>query len=333
MTKQSPRAHFREFDRAQVAIPGSLQHLMQRHVDDLARRNFTADTIKNRCVILLRFARWLEERAVTDAASVTRAMIERYQRWLFHQRKADGKPLSVRTQTERVKLVQLFFAWATKRHLLPANPAADLDFPRPIKSLPEILTGREIAAILAVPDVATPLGLRDRSILETFYSTGMRRMELVQLTLHDIDHERGIIRIIQGKGQKDRYVPIGDVGLHWLMRYLNESRPALGPMADEARLYLNANGLPITRDNLTIRIRSIMKAAEIRKPGSCHLFRHTMATHLLEAGCDVRVIQEMLGHSKLETTALYTHVGIAHLKKAHDAYHPSGKPVQRPENG
>jgi integrase/recombinase XerD len=326
MPKKS--ALFRQFDPQQIAIPGSLQHLMLRHVEDLERRNYTPDTIKNRRVILLRFARWLEERAVTDATAITRAMVERYQRSLFHQRKADGKPLSIRTQTERVKLVQLFFAWATKRHLLPANPAADLDYPRPIKSLPEILTASEIAAILAVPATDTALGLRDRSILETFYSTGMRRMEVVNLTMHDIDHERGIVRILQGKGQKDRYIPIGDIAMHWLGRYLAEARPDLRPGLDERCIYLNANGRPISRDNLTIRMRAIMKAAGIEKPGSCHLFRHTMATHLLEAGCDVRVIQEMLGHTKLETTAIYTHVGIAHLKKAHDAFHPAGK---RPE--
>jgi len=312
----------------QIAIPGSLQNLMLRHVEDLERRNYTADTIKNRRVILLRFARWLDERAVTDAAAVTRAMVERYQRWLFHQRKKDGKPLSVRTQTERVKLVQLFFAWATKKRLVPANPASDLDFPRPIKSLPEILTTADIAAIFAVPDLSTPLGLRDRSILEMFYSTGMRRMELVNLHVHDIDRDKGIVRINQGKGRKDRLVPVGEIALYWLARYEDEARPILGPMVDETRLYLNASGLPVGRDNLSIRLRRIFQAAGIKKAGACHLFRHTMATHLLEAGCDVRVIQEMLGHSKLETTALYTHVGIAHLKKAHDAYHPAGK---RPE--
>jgi len=326
MPKKTPL--FRQFDPKQAAIPGSLQNLMLRHVEDLERRNYTADTIKNRRVILLRFARWLDERAVTDAAAVTRAMVERYQRWLFHQRKKDGKPLSVRTQTERVEARQLFFAWATKKRLVPANPASDLDFPRPIKSLPEILTTADIAAIFAVPDLSTPLGLRDRSILEMFYSTGMRRMELVNLHVHDIDRDKGIVRINQGKGRKDRLVPVGEIALYWLARYEDEARPILGPMVDETRLYLNASGLPVGRDNLSIRLRRIFQAAGIKKAGACHLFRHTMATHLLEAGCDVRVIQEMLGHSKLETTALYTHVGIAHLKKAHDAYHPAGK---RPE--
>jgi integrase/recombinase XerD len=320
-----PNPIYRAFDPAQLAIPGSLQNLMLQHVSDLERRNYTTDTLKNRRVVLLRFARWLAERAVTDARAVSRPMIERYQRWLFQTRKADGKPLSIRTQTERVKLVQLFFAWACKKHLLPANPAADLDFPRPMKTLPEILTPSDMAAILAVPDLSTPLGLRDRSILETFYSTGMRRMELVHLTVHDVDHERGVVRIVQGKGRKDRYVPIGAQALHWLNRYQAEGRPAALPGHDSAHLYLNAHGGPLTRDNLTIRLRSILKAAGITKPGSCHLFRHTMATHLLEAGCDVRVIQEMLGHAKLDTTALYTHVGIAHLKAAHAAYHPAGK--------
>jgi integrase/recombinase XerD len=320
-------APFRDFDPGQTAIPGALQADMAAHVADLERRNYTADTCKNRRVVLLRFARWLAERGVERTAQVTRPMIERYQRWLFAYRKEGGKdhgkPLSARTQTERVKLVQLFFAWATRKGRVPANPAADLDFPRPVKTLPPTLTHDEMAAILAVPDVDTPAGLRDRSVIETFYATGMRRMELCRLNLDDIDHSAGIVRINQGKGRKDRLVPLGDRAGSWLLRWLDDGRPALNPAASCHRVYLHDGGAPLTRDNLTIRLRKILDAAGITKAGSCHLFRHTVATHLLENGCDVRLIQELLGHAKLDTTALYAHVAIDHLKAAHAAFHPA----------
>jgi len=316
-------AQFREFDADELARPGSLQHDMAAHVADLERRNFTADTCRNRRVILLRFARWLAERGVTRTAAVTRPMIERYQRWLFAYRKPGGDPLAVRTQTERVKLVQLFFGWAVRKRLITANPATDLDFPRPITALPAVLTHAEIGAVLAVPDPDTPTGLRDRTMLETFYATGMRRMELARLAITDLDLPGGIARIVQGKGRKDRLVPLGDRAADWIRRYLGEGRPALRPAVETAALFLHDGGGPLTRDSLTIRVRKLLQAAGITKPGSCHLFRHTVATHLLEAGCDVRLIQELLGHAKADTTAIYTHVAIGQLQAAHAAFHPA----------
>jgi len=316
-------ARFREFDADQLARPGSLQHDLAAHIADLERRHYSADTCRSRRVLLLRFARWLGERGVERTASVTRAMIERYQRWLFAYRKPNGSPLSQRTQTQRVKDVQLFFAWAVRRRLLAANPASELDFPRPIKALPAVLTHAEIAAVLAVPDVATATGLRDRTVLEVFYATGIRRMELANLTLGDVDLAARIARIVQGKGRKDRLVPLGDRAAGWIGRYLDDGRPALRPDPDTAQLFLHDGGGPLTRNNLTIRVRQVLQAAGIAKSGSCHLFRHTVATHLLEAGCDVRLIQELLGHTHLDTTALYTHVAIGQLQAAHAAFHPA----------
>ena len=316
-------AQYRTFDAAQVVIPGSLQYDMAAHVADMERRNFTADSCKNRRVNLLRFARWLDERGVQRTAAVTRPMIERYQRWLYAYRKADGAPLGTRSQVERVKLVQLFFAWATRKRLILANPASELDYPRPIKRLPAVLSHDDMAAILAVPDTATPTGLRDRCMIEVLYATGMRRMEIVKLQLDDLDLSGSIARIVQGKGQKDRLVPLGTRAVAWLQRWLDSGRSALHPGPDCRRVFLHDQGGPLTRDNLTIRLRRLMDTAGIDKPGSCHLFRHTMATHLLENGCDVRVIQDLLGHSKLDTTALYTHVAIDHLKAAQAAFHPA----------
>jgi len=180
--------------------------------------------------------------------------------------------------------------------------------------------------VLAVPDTAT--GLRDRALLETFYATGIRRMELANLAITDLDLAGGIARIVQGKGRKDRLVPLGDRAADWIRRYLADGRPALRPAPETAQLFLHDGGGPLTRASLTIRVRKLLRAAGIAKPGSCHLFRHTVATHLLEAGCDVRLIQELLGHAKLDTTSIYTHVAIAQLQAAHAAFHPAltGRP-------
>jgi integrase/recombinase XerD len=315
----------RLLDPHEACRSGSLQELIAGYLADLARKNYSPETVSHRRCCLLLFADWLAERAVTDAATITRPMIERYQRWLYaYRREADDQPLSVGYQIQRVKPLELLFRWAVRAHRLPANPASDLEYPRPIRRLPAVLSPYEAEAVLAQPDVSTPLGLRDRSILETLYSTGMRRAECSRLALDDIDARQGLVRIVQGKGHKDRVIPIGARALHWLDRYLSEARPALSLLApQERRIYLSCRGLPLTKDELTPLARGYLERAGITKPGSCHLFRHTMATALLNNGCDVRVIQEMLGHAKLDTTALYTHVGVAHLKAAHRAYHPA----------
>ncbi len=331
------RAPPARFDPSAVARPGSLQGLMVRYLSDLERRNYSPTTLDVRRRQLRAFARWLEERDVRDAAQVTRAMIERYQRWLFAYRRADdGRPLTVGYQIQRVKPIEMLFRWAVRKHYLPANPASDLDHPRPVKKLPDVLTVAEVDAILAVPDPETPLGLRDRALLEMLYSTGMRRSELARLRLDDVDHRHGLVRIVQGKGHKDRVVPVGDRALVWLGRYTRDARSQLlgvGTGADALcrTIFLSTRGWPLSPDNLTSLVRDHVLAAGITKPGSCHLFRHAMATALLQNGCDVRLIQELLGHTRLDTTALYTHVGVAHLKRAHTAFHPAEGCTPAPE--
>ncbi len=320
----SPRDAFEE---AEVQRDGSLQGLMLGFLRDLERRNYSGGTVQTRKRYLLGFASWLAERDVRDHRQVTRPMIERYQRWLFHYRRTDGTPLTVAYQSNRVRAISLLFRWAVRKHLVPANPASDLDYPRPIRTLPAVLTAEEAAEILGQPDTSTALGLRDRSILETLYSTGIRRAELAALRFDDIDMQRGVVRVVQGKGKKDRLAPIGDRAVAWLQQYLDDARPVLlhratEPDAVHALVYLSKSGRSLNSEDLTAKVRQYVQAAGVAKPGSCHLFRHTMATVLHEAGCDVRLIQEMLGHARLDTTALYTHVGAAHLKAAHAAFHP-----------
>jgi integrase/recombinase XerD len=296
--------------------------LIRAHLDDLTVRNYSPATITSRRERLLQFAEWCADRDVIPAAQVHRALIERYQRHLFHLRDRRGQALSVNYQAQRIADLQYLFRWAVRKHLVGANPAADIDRPRPVRRLPDCLTVAEAERVLAVPDLLTPLGIRDRAILETLYSTGIRRTESVRLAIYDLDGDAGMLRVREGKGKKDRVVPIGARAVSWLRRWLNEVRPVFAPLG-EAALFLTEDGRPFQPQPFGHLVKRYLTAAGIRKQGACHLFRHTMATALLNGGCDVRVIQEMLGHAKLDTTALYTHVGIQHLKAAHAAHHPA----------
>jgi integrase/recombinase XerD len=186
-----------------------------------------------------------------------------------------------------------------------------------------VLTVAEVERVLAQPDLDDPLGVRDRSILETFYSTGLRRAELRRLEVFDVDAERGLVMVRQGKGKKDRLVPIGQRALGWIERYRLEVRPSLVVRHDDATLYIGAYGEAMGLDHLTRLAHRYVEAAQLGKQGSCHLFRHTMATLMLENGADVRFIQEMLGHSNLSTTQVYTHVAVGALKQVHTATHPA----------
>jgi integrase/recombinase XerD len=186
-----------------------------------------------------------------------------------------------------------------------------------------VLNIREAEAVLAKANIHDPLGLRDRAILETLYSTGIRRLEVIGLKIFDIDHDRGTIMIRQGKGKKDRMVPIGNRALKWIERYTGEVRPRLVIDPNDTTLFLTHLGEAFTTNRLTQMVREYVDSADIGKRGSCHLFRHTMATLMLENGADVRFIQAMLGHAKLETTQIYTQVSIRKLKEIHEATHPA----------
>ncbi|WP_243382783.1 tyrosine-type recombinase/integrase [Geothrix alkalitolerans] len=208
------------------------------------------------------------------------------------------------------------------------SPAAELELPKVARRLPKaILTAKEAEAVLAVPDIKTAVGLRDRAILETFYSTGIRRMEMTKLTISDVDRERGTLFIREGKGKKDRMIPIGDRALAWIAVYRDRARPELlGDKPDDGTLFLNNLGNPLKPFHLTMLAKRYVTKAGIGKDGACHLFRHTMATLMLENGADIRYIQDMLGHASLETTQVYTRVSIRRLKAIHTATHPGRMP-------
>ena len=304
--------------------PGSLYHQMLPFLQWMREKNYSERTVGNRETYLRYFILWCDERGITRPQEITRPILERYQRYMFLYRKKDGQPLSTRSQGTRVTPIRAWFKWLTKTNRILYNPAADLDLPKMEKRLPKhILTADEADRVMNVPNIATATGLRDRAMLETLYSTGMRRMELIGLNQFDIDHERGTLMVRQGKGRKDRMIPIGERALAWIRKYRDEARPQVAMAGDDGTLFLTQLGEAFTPNRLTQLVRDIIDAARIDKRGSCHLFRHTMATLMLENGADIRFIQAMLGHSELKTTQIYTQVSIVKLKEIHTLTHPA----------
>ena len=316
------------------ALPGDTRDaagfaaLLAEYLAWLKVRNYSEATGRNRAHYVGDFIKWAHERGLSRPSEVTKPVLESYQRWLFHYRKADGKPLSVPSQLQRLLPVRAWFKWLCRQNHLQANPAADLDLPRAEKRLPKhILNAAEAERVLAVPDLASgdPLALRDRALLEVLYSTGMRRMEAINLKLHDLDAERGTVMVRQGKGRKDRMIPMGARAFAWVARYVEEARGKLLAGPDDGTVFLTSLGTPLEPGRLTQLVRDVIDAAEVGKRGSCHLFRHTCATLMLENGADVRFIQQLLGHAKLETTQIYTQVSIRTLKEVHTRTHPAAR--------
>lgn len=286
-------------------------------------KNYSVATIETRDVYIRYFLIWCDERGLARPQDITKPILERYQRYLFLYRKEDGQPLTTRSQHTRITPLRAFFKWLARNNHILYNPASELELPRLERRLPKhVLTIREAETVLAQPDLGTPTGIRDRAMLETLYSTGMRRMELLALHMHDMDADRGTVMIRQGKGKKDRMIPIGERALAWIAKYCDDVRPELASGGDDGTLFLSHLGEAFTPNRLTQLVRDHVNAAGIGKSGACHLFRHTMATLMLENGADIRFIQAMLGHADLSTTQIYTQVSIRMLKDIHTATHP-----------
>lgn len=310
-----------------VRDPESLWHHLRRYLVHLNEKNYSPRTVENREGYLRAFIGWGFERGLTRPSQVDRPILERYQRHLFYHRKESGEPLTARTRHNHGVALRRWFQWLARQGHILYNPAAELELPKLERRLPKaILTAQEAEAVLAVPDVGTVTGLRDRAILETLYSTGMRRMELIGLSVGGVDVERGTVMIRQGKGRKDRMIPIGERALAWIAAYRDRARPELVTTHDDGTLFLTHLGQAMSPSWLSIRVQDLVDKAAIGKRGSCHLFRHTMATLMLEGGADIRFIQAMLGHAKLDTTEIYTQVSIRLLKAVHTATHPGKLP-------
>jgi integrase/recombinase XerD len=300
---------------------------VRRYLEWMRVRNYSPRTVSNAESSLALFVEWCEARSLLRPVELTKPILERYQQYLHLLRRPDGRPrLSFRSQHVRLTAVRGFFKWLVKQNVLVSNPASELELPRLPMRLPrDVLTVDEVERVMEQPDTRTAVGARDRAILEVLYSTGVRRSELVHLRQSAVDEERGTLMVREGKGRRDRMIPIGERALGWVTRYVRDVRPSLVMPPDPGILFLTTLGEGLTPDWLTQQVRRYVKNAELGKSGACHIFRHTMATLMLEGGADVRYIQEMLGHANLDSTEIYTHVSIKKLVAIHAATHPGAK--------
>ncbi len=303
--------------------PHSLGSLAKAFLESMLVKNFSEHTVNMRRLHLNRFIIWAADRSVTQANEVTRPMVERYQKHLFYYRNDRDRPLGFRAQHSHLVSLRSWMKWLARRHHILYNPAAELELPRIGSHLPKnVLNPDEAETVLNQCDVKTLLGLRDRAIMELFYSTGIRRAELAELQIYHVDMTKRTVLIRQGKGKKDRIVPLGKRAALWLTAYLEEVRPQL-MIEHHNTLFVTKDGEFFSTQRLSDLVRRYVKQSGIAKQGGCHLFRHSMATSMLENGADIRFIQAMLGHASLETTEIYTRVGIKKLQQIHDATHPA----------
>ena len=223
----------------------------------------------------------------------------------------------------RVSSLKRFYQYCVREGLVRADPTLKLDPPKRAPRFPKSLSEHDIEALLASPDTATAMGMRDRAMLETLYATGLRVSELVALKLHAANLQAGVARVL-GKGAKERLVPLGEEAVHWIERYLNEVRPALKGRREPDALFITARGAGMTRQAFWHLVRRYGARAIPGKRLSPHVLRHAFATHLINHGADLRVVQMLLGHADISTTQIYTHVARERLKQLHAKHHPRG---------
>lgn len=315
-------ARLDSFDRSDQ---GTLASLVDTWLQTMRTRAYSARSVEAAQWALRSFLRWAHANGLSRPDAVTRALLDSFQRNLTQACNGISRSLRVSTQRARLGYVHRFFAWLSRAGHLTVNPAVELELPRrPPRPLPRALSLEEVRAVLAVPDVSDPLGVRDRAMLEVLYCTGIRRRELVMLDVIDVNLSMETLLVRHGKGNKERLVPLGERAAGWLSRYLADSRPLLSASDAEPALFLTGYGGRFNAAALGNFVRQLMNRVGIQRVGSCHLFRHSCATHMLERGADIRVIQQLLGHASLDSTAIYTNVSIKHLQEVHARCHPNG---------
>lgn len=295
---------------------------------------YTASTLRCRRTDLRRFLLFARAAELERPAQVDGALVLAYRRWM----QGLGSMIP-ETQYRGLTVLRSWLRWLRDRGDLARVPEEELRILRQGRRLPrQVLSVDEVERVLSVPDVGTPQGLRDRAMLEVLYSTGIRRMELSRLRVSDLLFGRGLVLVREGKGRKDRYVPIGRRAVHWVSAYLERVRPLWcapergGAGIDgDGFLWLTASGGALSYKTITILVGGCFRLAGFTRAGSnCHLFRHSMATHLMENGADLRAVQEILGHESIQSTQIYTHVTQTRAKEVHARCHPMERSTGKP---
>ncbi len=267
---------------------------------------------------LRKFADWLEKQHTASILETTHADIQTYLGHLYSIQKV--KPSSA---SRNISSLKRLFRYLLRQNRVSADPTLQIDTPKLPRNLPKSLTEQDVELLLDAPNLQTPLGLRDRTMLEVLYASGLRVSELVTLRIAQVSMDMGVVRVM-GKGSKERLVPLGEEALDWLRRYLAEGRPVLlaGKVSDA--LFVTQRGEGMTRQMFWYLIKKHAQTGGVHKPLSPHTLRHAFATHLLNHGADLRVVQMLLGHADISTTQIYTHVARERLKQLHAMHHPRG---------
>jgi integrase/recombinase XerD len=279
----------------------------------VVERGLATQTVTSYRRDLESFGRWLAARNM-DAKGCERAHLRRYITELR------GRGLSARSTARALAALRGLFRHLLERGITREDPTLDLESPKLMRALPHFLSSEEVDALLAAPDATTPLGLRDRAMLETLYATGVRVSELVSLTLGQLRLDPGYVKV-WGKGGKERIVPVGSKAREWLARYLDGARPALDKKHQDA-VFLTVRGVAMTRQRFWQLIKKHGRTGGVKTHLSPHVLRHSFATHLLEHGADLRAVQAMLGHADISTTEIYTHITRERLRALYDSKHP-----------
>ena len=266
---------------------------------------------------LRQFAGWIEARDGSDLLAAEQSLIQDY---LAHKFRTKARAT---TAARLLSSLKRFYRHAVRQNLITVDPTLRIEAPKLPRSLPKTLTEADVEALLAAPPVDESLGLRDRAMLEVLYASGLRVSELVTLKTPQISRDMGVVRVL-GKGSKERLVPLGEEALGWLERYLRESRPALLGQRVSDALFVTARAAGMTRQSFWHLLKRYALQAGLHKPISPHTLRHAFATHLLNHGADLRVVQLLLGHSDISTTQIYTHVARERMKQLHAKHHPRG---------
>ena len=282
---------------------------------------------------------WLQDGLSANTLNAYRRDVEGLSRWLASRgislikaTRADlleylsvcvGQGVRPRTTARLLSSLRRFYGYLLREDQVRTDPTALIDSPKIGRPLPKSLTEEQVEKLLQAPDISARLGLRDRAMLETLYATGLRVSELVGLTLSQVSLGQGVVRVI-GKGDKERLVPLGEEAISWLNRYLAEGRPALVRRRSTDAVFATARGAPMTRQAFWHNLKRHARTAGIRSAISPHTLRHAFATHLMNHGADLRVVQMLLGHADLSTTQIYTHIARARLKSLHEQHHPRG---------
>jgi integrase/recombinase XerD len=291
--------------------------LLDSFIDHLwLEDGLSRNTLDSYRLDLAQFSGWLEETAGKNLVQTEQADIQQYLAVKFPK----SKPRSI---SRLVASLRRFYRYALRENKLSVDPTLQIESPKLPRSLPKSLSEEEVEALLDAPDLGEALGLRDRAMLEILYASGLRVSELVGLKVTEVSLNEGVIRVT-GKGSKTRLVPMGEEAVEWISRYLKESRPEILQKRLSDSLFVTARAAAMTRQAFWYLIKRYALVAGIHKPMSPHVLRHAFATHLLNHGADLRVVQMLLGHADISTTQIYTHVARERLKRLHSMHHPRG---------